>query len=1093
MSDLLVYKASAGSGKTYQLTRTYLLMLYRDPVAYRTILAVTFTNKAAGEMKARILESLYRLANGDPTVEEYRIELMRETGRTPADITRLAREILTTILNDYSSFYVSTIDKFFQMVIRGFVREIGLQSGYNLELNSDRILTEAVDRMMAGLDKNEWLCRWLVKFADERIFAGKPWDPNKDIFRLGTEVFKEKYREIFDQPASPESFGELLEGYTANLAETVNGITGHLRKTGGEAIKAIEEAGLGVDDFAYKSAGVAGYLKNLAEQGVVPPTKRALAANEDPDKWYSSGSPVRDVIVALTDRVLAGKLRHAVEYYDENVVRYNTANAIYKNIFAFGILNNISLNIREVVNEKNIFLLSDATFFLKKIVDGNPTPFIYEKSGNYFSHFMLDEFQDTSGFQWQNFAPLIDNALSQGNKNLIVGDVKQSIYRWRNSDWMILAREVESYFRKYVPDVEPLTENWRSHENIVRFNNTLFHNAAEIVSMLVKNDSEEASAGASFSEGWTDLVSGIYRDAMQSVPGKYTGTGGHVSVGFREAASNEEYTLWLKDTLPGIIKGIQDRGYAARDITILVRTGTEGRVIANLLMDEMSQPDGRYNFNVISNDSLYLNANPAVNFLAALLGYLKNPADQINLGFIRHEFMRYLVKDPEPLSDMNTLFMNLNDQGDFHRVFGRFYGEFDQIRILPLYELSERLIDIFELNLDTENLSYIQAFQDIVLDFVRNETSDINAFLDYWEKSGSSATLGISEAQDAIRIMTIHKAKGLQFKTVIIPFCHWSLTPDTKGSKDLYLWCSTEGTGFEPPGHVPVKYHRDLLNSAFRMEYLNEKFHSYIDNLNLLYVASTRAEEELYILAKKDRDTSKQGNTGNLLFEILSHGHQPPGSYPSLDPEKYFDTGSQSFFFGTPHTAGTGVRAEGKKDTMETVFLNSYPITHPGDKLKLNSRNAYLSQMQEDVSQALGYGTVMHEILAGIRTQGDLEHSVMRAFSQGKISRGQRTEILALLQERLAAKGVTEWFDRRYQVRTEQDLVLAGRGILRPDRVVYLDDHIAVVDYKFGLRQDPAHFRQVHEYMSALEDIEHRPVRGFVWYFTPGRIEEVSR
>ena len=873
MPDLLIYKASAGSGKTYTLTWKYLLMLYRDPSSYRNILAVTFTNKASGEMKARILESLHELATGDSRADGYRLGLVRETGMTNEEIGQQARATLTMILNDYSSFYVGTIDKFFQMVIRGFIREIGLQSGYNLELNSDRILSEAVDRMMSGLDENPWLRSWLVRFADERIFGGKQWDPNKDIFRLGKEVFKEKYREIFDSPVDQEDFEKRLSGYSSKLAGEINHITEFFRKTGSEALEAIARAGLTTEDFLYGSGGVAGYFVKMAAGEMAEPGARVRQALEDRTRWCKSGSPDKHAIERLVDDVLMDRLRRTITFYQSNLRIFHTANAIYKNIFAFGILNHISLRIRETVNEKNVFLLSDATFFLKKIIEGNPTPFVYEKAGNAFSHFMLDEFQDTSGFQWQNFAPLIHNSLSQGRESLIVGDVKQSIYRWRSSDWMILAREVEDYFRNYDVGVEPLTENWRSGENIVRFNNTLFRLAADKLGALVLRDASGIS-DESFAEDWSRLVSGIYADAMQSVPAKFAGTGGHVTVQFREADTNDAYRDWLKENLPGMIRDLQSRGYRARDITVLVRKGAEGRDVASLLMAENESPGGNVNFNVISNDSLYLQNNPAVNFLAAVLGYLRNPADHINLGFIRHEFMRYLADEPDPSPDLNAVFTNLDESRDIHRVFGRFYSAWERIRFMPLYALTEELIDIFELNHDPENLPYIQAFQDIILDFVRNETNDINAFLDSWDKNGSSATLSISEDQDAIRIMTIHKAKGLQFRVVIIPFCHWSLPPETTGSKDLYLWCSTAGTGFEEMPYVPVKYHKDLLNSHFSRDYLDEKFHTYVDNLNLLYVGLTRAEEELHLMVKKDRDTSKFSNTGSLLFEIISGGNR---------------------------------------------------------------------------------------------------------------------------------------------------------------------------------------------------------------------------
>ncbi len=1086
MSDLLIYKASAGSGKTYQLTRNYLLMLFREPSAYCTILAVTFTNKASGEMKARILESLYKISAGDPGTAGYVDDIISETKMNGSEVARRAREILSMILNDYSSFYVGTIDKFFQMVIRGFTREIGLQTGYNLELNGDRILTEAVDRLMADLDSDEWLRSWLVKFADERIFSGNSWDPGRDIYRLGTEVFSEKYREIFDDPVSQEEFGKRIASYSSTLSGTLNRISEYLKGKGREAIRVLQDAGLDEEDFAHKGRGVAGYLRRMAEAGPADPGSRVLQAAEDPAKWITATSARREMIIPFVETRLNPLLKDALKYFDDNISLYNTTKAIYQNIYAFGILNTISLKIREISNEKNIFLLSDATFFLKKIIEGNPTPFIYEKAGNYFSHFMLDEFQDTSGFQWQNFAPLIDNSLSRSKSNLIVGDVKQSIYRWRNSDWMILARDVMNYFSHYDIDVRQLNENWRSQENIVAFNNSLFSNASDMISRLILRDTEEAGAMDDYAAAWTGLVRGIYDDALQKVPEKFRGTGGYVTLRFGENGNNDEYNAWLRSNVPGLVRDLQDRGYKAGDITVLVRKGSEGREIASLLLSEDNE-SGRYNFNVVSNDSLYLTGNPAVNFLVAILRQLSNPTDRIIAGFIRHEYMRYLALESGEMDDLNALFTGRADSPEIHQAFRRFNEMAGEIRFLPLYELTEQITAIFELNLIPENLPYIQAFQDMVLDFMRNETPDISAFLDYWNKNGSSATLGISEAQDAIRIMTIHKSKGLQFKVVIIPFCHWSLTPDS--NKDLFLWCKTEGKDPGDPGHVPVKYHKDLLNSDFRKEYLDEKFHSLIDNLNLMYVAFTRAEEELHILAKKDADTSKSGNAGSLLYEIITNGRfTGDGLFPLADPGKYFDPLNLTLLYGTAHT---GISRLEPDTGEETVYLAEYPVSRPGDKLRLNIRNAYISGLQEDMTVALGYGTVMHEILSGIGTLKDPELSVNRAFSQGKINEKQKEEIMALLGERLKDPVAAEWFRDDAGVRSERDLFKTGKGILRPDRVIYHNGSVTVVDYKFGNIISRAHERQVKEYMEALQEIRHMPVKGYVWYFSMGQIVEV--
>ncbi|MBU0763441.1 MAG: UvrD-helicase domain-containing protein, partial [Bacteroidetes bacterium] len=460
MSKLKIYRASAGSGKTYRLTYEYLRLLFRNPFSYRNILAVTFTNKATGEMKKRILKELSSLANGETTnmadaiAEEFKL--------TPAEVQVKAREILNKLLHNYSRFSISTIDSFFQEVIRAFARETGLHAGYNIELDNEKVLSEAADRLLSDVRDNEPLRKWLMRFAEEKIRDGKSWNLKYDIQKSGYEIFREEYRSFDAAIAKKLADKTYLDKYMTDLQKVINNFENSMQQFGIEGLKIMKKYGLTPEDFSYGKTGIAGYFVKLGEKSSFEPLKRVLDGIGHPDKWYTKSSPDTAAIVAAFEEGLDDLLVKAVEYYNGHVRDYNTACSIISHLFILGILADLSEEIREYANEKNIFLLSDAVILLRDIIADNDAPFIYEKTGAVYKHFMIDEFQDTSRLQWKNFSPLVGQSLSEDNTSLVVGDVKQSIYRWRNSDWNLLATEVENEFRQTGTESHNLPYNRRS-------------------------------------------------------------------------------------------------------------------------------------------------------------------------------------------------------------------------------------------------------------------------------------------------------------------------------------------------------------------------------------------------------------------------------------------------------------------------------------------------------------------------------------------------------------------------------------------------------------------------------------------------------
>ena len=464
MGNIKILKASAGSGKTYQLAYAYIRNVIRDPGRYRHILAVTFTNKATEEMKQRIISEINRLACGAP--DGYLPELVRDLELPPDTIRRRAREARTRILHDYSHFTIVTIDKFFQRIIRSFIKELGIDINFNLELQTDPLLDTAADRLIEAIATDDKLRKWIVRFAEEQIDRNGKWDVRSEIVALGRELFREQYKTLQSEPVTPEKL-------TAVVGEAIarsRAVKDEMRRTASEALAVIADAGLRPEDFAYGRQGCTGYLTRINNGEIVPYGKRVQDALGSDDKWVSAKSPHRAKILSLVPQ-LRGLFGRLCETFDRNFRFLNTTRLLQTNYRSFALLNNLNEKIAEVCAEQHLIPISETNSIINKLIAGNDTPFIYEKTGNTFSHFMIDEFQDTSSQQWQNFVPLLENAVAQQDEFpvLLVGDVKQSIYRWRGGDWQILGRKVREAFGQIAE--QTLDTNYRSSGTIVAFNN----------------------------------------------------------------------------------------------------------------------------------------------------------------------------------------------------------------------------------------------------------------------------------------------------------------------------------------------------------------------------------------------------------------------------------------------------------------------------------------------------------------------------------------------------------------------------------------------------------------------------------------------
>lgn len=819
---------------------------------YKHILAVTFTNKATQEMKDRILGYLDEFAKGkSDTLAD---ELMKELSLDAPTFQLRSQELQAEILHQYSQFSISTIDAFFQKVIRAFTREAGLSGDYHLEIDQDEVLREVVDKLVDELGSNQQLTRWVIEFAKENLENDRAWDVRTSLVDFAKEIFREEFRNIEDEFIHSTADEDYFSKIQATLRTARYSFINAVKKQAETALECIHKNGWTQSDFKYKGGGYEFFVKlseitsvkELEEKKGIG--KRPRNEFQDAKNWPDKNSSHAAHIEVLAESKLIPILNSILEYRDGHFRQALSAEVVLDNFYAFGLVADLSRKLREYKEENNIMLLADAPKFLNGIIQDSDTPFIYEKVGSFYRNYLIDEFQDTSGLQWKNFKPLLINSLDQGYPGMVVGDVKQSIYRWRGGDLKLLQQEVEQHIGPQRVRVKELSSNFRSATHVVNFNNALFQ-AASI-------EIERETGGA--------LVTESYRDVTQRISKTDDGI---VTVQFIKQPDKE--ISWKEEALASVprqLELLQEMGVPLRDIAILVRKNDEGVEIAEYLLHYKNEhAKSKYRYEVVSNESLRIDSAITINIIIAALQYLANPLDLIARAQLSYDYTR-LKNETQNFHDSFAI----TDKQEFeNRLPTNFVREESQLRKLSLYELTETIIEIFELGNVNGELPYLQTFQSLVLDFYARERNDVSAFLEWWEENKSKKSIQVSGEVDAVQIFSIHKSKGLQFKYVIIPFCSWEV--DHSHGKAPNLWVKTGEVPFRENTCVPVKYTSALKETIFVEAYEEEKTRAYLDNLNLLYVAFTRAEVGLFITAPHPTASRSKGTVAHLLFNSITN------------------------------------------------------------------------------------------------------------------------------------------------------------------------------------------------------------------------------
>jgi ATP-dependent exoDNAse (exonuclease V) beta subunit len=1079
---LQIYRASAGSGKTFRLTGDYIRLLFGAEKLnqHRKILAVTFTNKATEEMKSRILLELNKMANGDDS--KFRNEIMKEFNLAEEQVNRKAGKMLLNILHDYSAFSISTIDSFFQQIIRAFARDIGIHGGYELELHTDQVLDQAVDNLFSDLaeKENKLLLDWLTGFAEEKIEKSESWNLQGSIRSLGFEIFKESYQhkaEITNQKLHNREF--LLE-YKKELSAIEAEFANRVKKISVEALGIIESNGLETTDFKGGQKSAMNKLYQLKD-GIFKLTDTFFKMAIDVQDCYTK-SASKATITAIETSYFNGlqqKLQEIATIFEVDIIQYNTVKIIRKHLNTLGILSDLAMQIKKLTSDRQIMLISDSNLLLNKIIDNSETPFIYEKTGVQIDHFMIDEFQDTSVLQWKNFMPLIKNSLAAGNFNLLVGDVKQSIYRWRNSDWKLLDNQVYTDFNPEEIHSEVLGTNWRSDRNIIGFNNVFFRDASIILQQKLNETLETVSLTET--SDLQNKIIGAYRDIAQDVSEK--ASDGCVKFNFINQENQEEKWKEISlNKLPSMLEDLQLRGYRPCDIAILVRENDDEVQIINKLLHykNSAEANKQLSYNIMSTKGLLLGSSSSVRFLLSLLHLLVNPDDELNKTIVSYEFARGKLK----LSAEEAVRAAINDAKESSKLSPLFSDEENELllsyRHFPLFEMTEKIIGSFDLCSWYHEIVFIQAFQDLIFKFSTGKSSDLNSFIHWWNISGNKESIATPEDESAFRIMTIHKSKGLDFPVVIIPFCDWEL--DSR--KRNILWCETDELPFGKIPLIPVEYSSVLAKSVFAESYYREMMQTYIDNINVAYVAFTRPEHELIVVCPKPKPDKSGNYTIKTLAGLLYH------TFTNADEDvlMHYNAENDTFTLGEPTHH---IKIENPSRQADN-FLSEYPVIDISDRLRIRHKYHSIFSDKNDISSnPLEYGILMHEILCNIKTTDDIDVITTDFVRQGRISEIEAEKIQMEIRDFCQKPIVEPWFRKGLHVLNETPVLTPEGHEYRPDRIVIDGKNAIIIDYKFGENEMPKYESQVKNYSSLLDKMGYNS-QSYLCYVKLNKIVEVN-
>ncbi|MCZ8197935.1 MAG: UvrD-helicase domain-containing protein [Flavobacterium sp.] len=1026
-----IYDASAGSGKTYALVKEYLKIILSSSKndSYRNILAITFTNKAVHEMKSRIVGSLSEFAKDEPNkkASDLMHDLAIETNLSVNQIKVKSQQIIKHIIHNYAAFDISTIDKFTHRVIRAFAHDLNLPMTFEVTLDTENLLTEAVDAIIAQAGEDETLTKLLIDFTMEKTDDDKSWDISREILETGRLLLNENNREEITHFHN-KTISEFLEikKRLAKICEQLEAENINLAKN---AISIFDQNG--IDTKSFSGEYFPKHIQSIIDGKFNPK-----------NKTYHEFDAIKINKTAKDTAIIESVIPQLLEFLDtiyKNFEKRDFYKAFLKNITPLSLLNTVSNELAKIQEEQNVLSIAEFNAIIHREIQNQPAPFIYERLGERYRHFFIDEFQDTSEMQWQNLIPLIDNALSgeiDGEKGtlMIVGDPKQSIYRWRGgkAEQFIELSKDKNPFNN--PDKKQfhLDKNYRSYSQIIDFNNQFFK--------LLSNEFDNAA----------------YKDLYEnhSFQKSNNQIGGYMNISFLPIIDKNEFEnddealdkteLFVLATLNTIQKVLKE-GFEYKDIVILTRKRDQGIAIANYLTEQ--------NIPLLSSETLMIQNATEVRLIIHLLKYLKNNADLES----KAQFLNYLAQnsqDQMPIHDFIAKGMSFTNEKEFENWLESFHVNlsFQNIRKKSLYEAVEILITKF-LNLKVGN-SYIQYFLDIVLERDIRNQAGISDFLNYWDKNAEKFSIPSPEGTNAVRIMTIHKSKGLEFPVVIFPFAEEDYTRKPKDK----LWLSNEEEAVELPKIlIDNTSSVEGFGEAAKAVYDSKKQEELLDNINVLYVALTRAEEQLYVISqqlKHKKDGEYPSNMASFFIKYLQN-------------QSVFDENKLEYAFGNAE------KLSATKEHVDTskIIESISEILNPKN-IKIAQREAIMWGTHQQ--EAIEYGNLIHEILSFVKTKEDIDFAITNALENGLITNNQKEMVAKTISEIVNHSELENYFDKDNLVLNEQTIIQKEGNLVKPDRmVISKKNEVYLLDYKTGSHQ-PKYKQQLENYQTAIEKMGYK-------------------
>ena len=1033
VKPLTVYKASAGSGKTFALAVQYIKLVVRNPQSYRNILAVTFTNKATEEMKTRILSQLYGIWKQMPDSDSYMQEICRALDASPQFVSERAGIALSLLLHNYNHFRVMTIDTFFQSVLRNLARELDLTANLRIGLNDSQVEELAVDQMIDDLKTTDVMLQWIMKYIMENIQDDRSWNIIGQIKQFGKTIFRDYYKDISKELNERVMQEDFFEQYTRTLRELRDAAKERMQNIAESFFGTLEEEGLTYEDLANKRRGIASFFFKLQEGTFDESIENTTVAKclEDPEKWYAKSHERRELIHALASGQLGDILRYAVEERPRQWRLYQSATLTLRHLNQVRLLSSIENKVRALNDEANRFLLSDTQKLLGTLIGESDSPFIFEKIGTQLDHIMIDEFQDTSTVQWQNFRVLLLETMShQDSENLIVGDVKQSIYRWRSGDWRLL-NDIEQQFSASQITTLPLKVNRRSERNVIEFNNAFFTEAARQEYELLRD------------QAGVDQLRRAYAEVVQEIPEGKPATG-FIHIELLPAEDYQEQTL---SHIVNTVRQLRKCGIPQSKMAILVRVNSYIPLIANYCAANCPE------VSIVSDEAFRLDASQPVNTIVNALRLIVHPDNQIARAFLE--------------KTIGNAEWNIENGG------------------FSLYELVERLFAQLHLDRFDDQSAYICAFFDLLRQYTTENVATIDDFLRKWDDEFAAKTIQ-SDLTDGIRIISIHKSKGLEFDHVILPFCDWQL--EKTGN---VLWCHPAEAPFSDLPIAPIDYsQKGMTGTIYEADYHHEHLQNVVDNLTLLYVAFTRARNSLYAFGRRSAKNSRS----EIIELTLPNIQGTLTGAEDVQVPLVYEYGSS-----TPATTPQDKAISKNVFLLPTTPVSVRVTTHDVKaefRQSNQSRDFISGEDEQGETSYIQLGSILHCIFSTIRTTADIDQALHQLEQEGILYDNQLTldRITTMLRKRLEHPKVADWFSGRWTLFTECTILStdADGNVVerRPDRVMTNGQEWIVVDFKFGRPRDE-YRDQVREYMQLLQSMGHQHIHGYLWFVYSNKIEEV--